>query len=393
MRETRCKSVYPLVLAIFLALTLGMPASDTLAEPPSSAIFSPQQLDQLLAPVALYPDALLAQILMAATYPLEVVEAYNWVSDPNHSRLRGDELAASLENQNWAPSVKSLVPFPQILGMMNDQLGWMQQLGDAFLAQQADVMDAVQRLRARANAAGSLQGMDQQTVATLDQAITIEPINPETVYVPVYDSTVYGPWPYPDYPPDDFVPLGSSIEPGAVAWIPIGIVTVLWGWDHWDWRHHRIHIDPDRFNHLNEGKGEPEHRPHATFDTWEHDPRHRRGVPYRNPVVFDRFRPNPAGPPGPRLNFRGFEAPPGVVRPREIAGPHPSGPAPRRHNRAPAQGRGPAVYEDYTSGNEARAASERGHASRQTMTPFGKPQPPRPSAPHPRGFDLKRQLP
>lgn len=394
MRETRYKSVYPLVLLIFLALVSGTPTGYTQTlSPPGAVVYSPQQLDQLLAPIALYPDALLAPILMAATYPLEVIEAYRWVSAPNHSQLRGDELAAALEDQDWDPSVKALVPFPQVLGMMNDQLGWMQQIGDAFLAQQVDVMNAVQRLRAQAIAAGTLQAMDEQIVGSQDQAITIAPINPETVYVPVYDPTVYGPWPYPDYPPDYFVPPGSIVEPGAFTWIPIGVVTVLWGWDHWDWRHHRIHIDPDRYKRLNKGKGEPEHRPHATFDSWAHDPRHRRGVPYRDPVTLDRFRPNPGGSPAPRLNFRGFEAPPSVGQPHKSAGSHPSGPAPIRQNSAPARDRGPVVFEDDTSGADARAASERGHASRQTMPSFGKQQPPRPSSPQHGGFNLKRQVP
>ena len=371
MRETHYKSVYPLVLLILLALISGMRDgyTQTAPPPPGAVVYSPQRLDQLLAPVALYPDPLLAQILMAATYPLEVIEAYRWVNDPNHSQLHGDALAASLEDQDWDPSVKAMVAFPQILEMMNDQLGWMQQIGDAFLTQQEDVMNSVQRLRARAGAAGTLQSTDQQFVATQDQAITIEPVNPETVYVPVNDPTVYGPWPYPNYPPYYFVPPGSTviIEPGFVTWIPFGIVTVLWGWDHWDWHHHRIRIDPHRFNHLNESKGEPEHRPQAIFDTWEHDPHHRRGVPYRDPIMLNRFRPNPAGSPEQRRNFRGYEGLPQVRQPHTFVRPHPSAPGHPRQNSAPsARDRGPAVFEDYTSGNDARAESERGHHSRQT---------------------------
>src|SRR5271163_5025022 len=123
------------------------------AVPPAAApVYQPQQLDQLLAPIALYPDPLLAQIMMAATYPLEVVEAGRWVRDPNNSRLRGDALDAALQQQTWDPSVKSLVPFPQILVMMDDHLDWTQALGNAFLADQAAVMDSVQRLRAQARA-------------------------------------------------------------------------------------------------------------------------------------------------------------------------------------------------------------------------------------------------
>lgn len=396
MREVRYKSIYPLALLSFLAMvsiTSAVYPQTPPPPPPGAVIYSPQQLDQLLAPIALYPDGLLAQILMAATYPLEVIEAYRWISAPDHSQLRGDDLAAALEDQDWDPSVKALAPFPQVLGMMNDQLGWMQQLGDAFLAQQADVMNAVQRLRAQAIAAGILQTTDQLRVTTEDGVITIESVNPETVYVPVYGPTVYGPWPYPEYPPDDFIPPGEFIAPGAFTWIPVGIVTVLWGWDHWDWRHHRIHIDPDRFRRLNAGKGRPGHRPHTTFDTWEHDPRHRRGVPYRNPAMLHRYRPNPGGSPAPRLNFRGFEAPSSVGQPHKSAGPRSSNPAPMPHFNSPGRDRGPAVFEDETNGNEARAASERGHASRQTTPNFANQQPPQTRTPRHGGLIFRGRGP
>jgi hypothetical protein len=146
---------------------------------------------------------------MASTYPLEVVEAARWVEDPNNARLKGDQLAAALQGKDWDPSVKSLAPFPQILRMMDDRLDWMQKLGDAFLAQQNEVMDSVQRLRRQAEEAGTLQSSPQQTVTTQDQTITVEPANPNVVYVPIYDPTVvYGAWPYPDYPPYYFPPSG-----------------------------------------------------------------------------------------------------------------------------------------------------------------------------------------
>ena len=198
-----------------LALAALAPASlvaQTPAPPAQAApVYQAAQLDQLLAPIALYPDELLSQILMASTYPLEVVEAQRWVQDPKNAGLKGDQLTAALQDKDWDPSVKSLVPFPQILVMMSDRLDWMQKLGDAFLAQQSDVMDAVQRLRQQAQAAGTLKSSPQQTVTTQDQTITVEPANPDTVYVPVYDPTVvYGTWPYPDYPPYYFPPHGPG---------------------------------------------------------------------------------------------------------------------------------------------------------------------------------------
>ncbi len=133
---------------------------------PNGAVFSTDQLDQMLAPIALYPDPLLAQVLMAATYPLDVVQADRWLQDPGNAALRGDSLNAAMEQALWDPSVKSLVPFPQVLHMMDGNLTWTEQLGEAFLASQPAVMDSVQRLRQRAQAAGRLQSSSQEVVST-----------------------------------------------------------------------------------------------------------------------------------------------------------------------------------------------------------------------------------
>ena len=154
------------------------------------------QLDRLVAPIALYPDSLIAQILMAATYPLEVVEADRWLRLPANAALKGDALTAALQQQPWDPSIKSLVAFPQVVHTMDTNLNWTEQLGDAFLAQQPDVMDAVQRLRLRAQAAGSLASTPQQAVSTENQEIMIEPVSPDIVYLPTYNPwCVYGAWP------------------------------------------------------------------------------------------------------------------------------------------------------------------------------------------------------
>ncbi len=162
------------------------------------------QLDALVAPIALYPDALLSEILMASTYPLEVVEADRWIGA--NKNLKGDALTAAVGQQSWDDSVKSLVATPDVLDMMSTKLDWTQALGNAVLAQQPDVMDAVQRLRTKAQANNQLASNQQQTVATQDQGgrqvIVIAPAQPDTLYVPYYDpSVVYGPWPYPAYPP------------------------------------------------------------------------------------------------------------------------------------------------------------------------------------------------
>ena len=240
----------------------------------------------MLAPIALYLDPLLADILMAATYPLEVVEADRWIQDPAHVKLDGDRLAAVLEQEPWDPSVKSLVPFPQILKMMDLNLEWTEQLGEAFLGDQAGVMDSIQRLREEAKAAGNLSSTPQQTVTIEGEGkpITIEPPNPEDVYVPNYSpSVVYGTWPYPGYPPVSF--------PGFLSGdIIVSVIAPLCRWHHWDWVHHSIDVDRDRFAVLNRN-----HQPISDV-TWEHDPFHRQGVLYRVPAVRALFDGRNAAP-------------------------------------------------------------------------------------------------
>lgn len=199
-----------------MSVALALPATAPLAyaqdaqQSGGQQQMSQAQLAALVAPIALYPDPLVAQVLMASTYPLEVAEAYNW--QKANSRLKGDALNQALQQQNWDASVKSLVSFPPVLGMMGSQLSWTQELGNATLAQQSDVMNAIQALRAKAKASGALQSNSQQTVTTQgsgsNETIVIQPANPQVVYVPTYNPTaVYGGWPYPAYPPYAYYPL------------------------------------------------------------------------------------------------------------------------------------------------------------------------------------------
>ena len=255
----------------------------------AAPIYDQAQLDQLLAPIALYPDQLLGQILMASTYPLEVVEAARWLQDPNNAALQGGALAQALEQQNWEPSVKSLVAFPSVVQMMNNQLQWTQSLGDAFLAQQGDVMDSVQRLRHEAWNNGSLRSTSQQVVTSDGPNIVIDPADPNTVYVPYYDpNVVYGAWAYPDEPPYYFAPPPGYVYGPLVAGIGFGVgygvFGPFWGWDDFDWRRHRVHIDEGRFRDMDRF-----HHDRNIGDTWQHDPTHRRGVAYHDPVSQQRF--------------------------------------------------------------------------------------------------------
>src|ERR1700687_328398 len=184
-----------------VALLLG--ACTAFAQAPTPAErtqFAQVELDQMLAPIALYPDALLSQLLMAATYPLEVVQAARW--SRSHPELRGEPAVRSADERDWDPSVKSLLAFPQILSMMDEKLEWTQRLGDAFLAQQEQVMRTVQYLRSHAYAAGNLRSSEELVVERQGTDIIIEPPTPELVYVPYYDPlVVYGPWGAPAFPP------------------------------------------------------------------------------------------------------------------------------------------------------------------------------------------------
>jgi len=188
-------------VAVSVAFLLLLPQVAVAQGAGDAKTFKQEALDQLVAPIALHPDSVISQILMASTYPLEVVLAARWAKQ--NEKLKGNALAAALEKEEWDPSVKSLVNFPQVLQMMSEKLDWTAKLGDAFLAQQKDVMDTIQKLRKKAEAEGNLKTAEQQkvTVEQETQTIIIEPANPQVVYVPTYNPTVvYGAWPDPAYP-------------------------------------------------------------------------------------------------------------------------------------------------------------------------------------------------
>ncbi len=283
---------------------------------PAAAQYTDAQLDQMLAPIALYPDTLLTQILMASTYPLEVVEADRWVRQPDNAALTGDDLNAALRSEPWDPSVKSLVPFPQVLHMMDDKLSWTEHLGDAFLADQAAVMASVQRLRKQAQAAGNLRSTTYETVQTEDAQIVIVPAEPDVVYVPVYDPVfVYGPWPYPAYPPFFFGAYFDVVFVGGFGWAGFTVVQPLWGWCDWDWRRNVVFVNPIRFNNINVGA------PPIVGDRWHHDPFHRHGVPYPSEALRERFQARGAAADARR--FRGYPTPERPVSPPAFEQPRP----------------------------------------------------------------------
>jgi len=290
-----------------LVLLLAVPLS-TFGQQADQKVFKQEELDQIVAPIALYPDSLLAQILMASTYPLEVVQAERWTKQ--NKDLKGDALASALEKQGWDPSVKSLVNFPQVLTMMSEKLDWTQKLGDAFLAQQKDVMDTVQSLRKKAEAEGNLKSTKEQKVIVEKetQTIVIQSANPEVVYVPTYNPTVvYGSWPYPSYPPYYYYPPGY-VAGAAVFGFAAGVAMgSAWGyaWGGCDWHGGDVDVDVNRNTNINNkidrskynqqfeqnraqrqgerGQGE------RGQGSWQHNPEHRKGVSYRDQATGQKF--------------------------------------------------------------------------------------------------------
>jgi Protein of unknown function (DUF3300) len=282
----------PLVLVSSFA-TAPVRAQDVSAQTQSQtqnqASFSQAQIEQLVAPIALYPDSLLSQILMASTYPLEVVEAARWSRD--NPAVKGQALQSAMQAQSWDPSVKALTAVPQTLEMMNDQLAWMEELGDALLAQQRDVLNAVQKLRAAAQAAGNLQSTPQQIVtaasapagvvaAGVPRPIVIEPVNPGVYYVPVYNpALVYGAWDYPDYPPFNWSPAGFVASNILSFGAGVAVGAAIWGGC--DWWHNNVIINVNQYNIFN--------HTNIANNVWAHDPMHRGNVPYRNAALAQRF--------------------------------------------------------------------------------------------------------
>jgi hypothetical protein len=271
--------------------------------PPQQPTFKPEELEQIVAPIALYPDSLLAQIFMASTYPLEIVEAARWSKE--NPKVTGDALQTALEKQTWDPAVKSLTAFPDVLAGMNDKLDWTQKLGDAFLADQKGVMDAVQRLRAKAKAEGNLSSSKEQKVTTepapagssTTTIIEIAPTDPEVVYVPTYNPTVvYGAWAYPAYPP---YPV-YAYPPGAAFFsFTAGVIVggALWG--NCNWGHSDVDINVNKYNNFNRTDINNRNTNINNRDTnvsnrsnnqsWQHSPEHRKGVEYRDQGTQQKF--------------------------------------------------------------------------------------------------------
>ncbi|MCH1929901.1 DUF3300 domain-containing protein [Shewanella sp. A25] len=299
-----------LTVALFaLPFTAPTQAAGVSTSQGSSASMSQAELEQMLAPIALYPDTLLTHILIASTYPLEVVQAQRYLEDnPN---LSVDQVMSRTEDKDWDPSVKALMAFPTVLEKMGDNLDWTQNLGEAFLADEGQVMDGIQSLRQQADKADNLSDMDNVAVTRANNQIIIEPARPEVIYVPYYDPrVVYGPWRWGVAYPPVYWDFGHyySHRPGvSIYWSPGINISFNFFFSSFHWHDHRVVV----IDHHHSHHYRPLNRYSASYGAqpWRHKPEHRRGVAYHNPVVKQRYPGHGKYPPrdahsngGPRHN-------------------------------------------------------------------------------------------
>jgi hypothetical protein len=301
--RTLRQSLIALLLLLIPAIATAQTPSSPVRASTSDQLLKPEQLEALVSPIALYPDSLLSTVLMASTYPLEIVQAERWLTQ--NKSLSGDVLKASVDKQAWDDSVKALIATPPVLAMMSAELDWTQKLGDAVLAQQSDVMDAIQRLRLRAQENDKLTTTPEQKVTVEQQnnrqTVVIEQASDDMVYVPAYDpAVVYGAWPYADYPPYywgypsnwGYPAIGAGVL-GRGLWLGAGYALGRWGSGNYGWG-----------GRVNWGNGNivrnwPRATPYNVTNVnnignqignnWQHNPTHRRGVAYNNANVQQRF--------------------------------------------------------------------------------------------------------
>src|SRR6201993_28780 len=304
MKSRSCTLIHGVILIVGLALSSSALAQQAQSQEMSTTTndqqtttLAPQELDSLVAPIALYPDPLLAQTLAASTYPLEVIQLQQWMN--NNKNLQGKALADAVAKQPWDPSVQSLVEFPDVVQRMAGNIQWTTDLGNAFLAQQSDVMDAVQRMRAKAQGTGNLKTSAQsvvktETVSSGKQVIEIQQANPDVVYVPSYDPTVvygaapvdypYYPYTYPGYVPGTALMWGAGIALGAAAW-------GAWGghWGDCDWNGGDVNINNNNNFNKNNNFNRNVNRGQGGQGNWQHNPQHRGNAPYGDRGTANKF--------------------------------------------------------------------------------------------------------
>jgi hypothetical protein len=297
-------TVFEMVMVLFLCMNLAAPpglmaqGAQEEAAKQEGPSFRPEEVDQMVAPIALYPDSLLAQVLAASTYPLEIVQAARFVQQ--NKDLKGEKLMQAAKDKEWEPSVKAMLEFPDVLLMMNEKLEWTQKLGDAFLSQQKDVMTSVQRLRQKAQESGNLKTTKEQKVIVEEQTkvIIIEPASPQVVYVPTYNpAVVYGAWPYPAYPPYPVYPPGY-VAGAALFSFGVGVAigaAASSGYGGWGcgWGNNQVNINASTQNNFtkNNYNNSQKYQKNQNIKNqqWQHNPENRKGAQYPNQGTAQKY--------------------------------------------------------------------------------------------------------
>ena len=277
-------------------LASPVPQEAAAGGPDAAATVPPDQLDSLVAPIALYPDPMLSQTLVASTYPLEIIQLQQWLG--KNKNLKDKALVDAVKKQDWDPSIQAMAALPEVVKQMSENIQWTTDLGNAFLAQQSDVMDAVQRMRKKAKDAGNLKSSEQQKVDTQvvesKQVIVIQQASPEVVYVPSYNPTVvYGApaYPYPPiaYPPPGYYAAGMAISFG------VGLAMgAAWGggWGYGaGWGHNDVNVNVNNNFNRNTNISNSGNRANVKGgnNSWQHNPQHRGGAPYSNRSTANKY--------------------------------------------------------------------------------------------------------
>jgi hypothetical protein len=294
-----CQMAMVLFLCLNLAVPPGLMAQGAKEEAAKQEgpSFRPEEVDQMVAPIALYPDNLLAQVLAASTYPLEIVQAARLVQQ--NKELKGEKLMAAAKDKDWEPSVKAMLEFPDVLLMMNEKLEWTEKLGNAFLSQQKDVMASVQRLRKKAQESGNLKTTKEQKVIVEEQTkvIIIQPASPEVVYVPTYNPVVvYGAWPYPAYPPYPVYPPGYVAATAAFSFAAGVAVGAAWsghgGWG-CGWGNNEVNVNVSKQNNFTKNNYNNSEKyqknQNVKNQSWQHNPENRKGAKYPNQNTAQKY--------------------------------------------------------------------------------------------------------
>jgi hypothetical protein len=294
-----CQMAMVLFLCTSLAVPPGLMAQGAKeeADKQEGPAFRPEEIDQIMAPIALYPDNLLAQVLAASTYPLEIVQAGRFVQQ--NKELKGEKLMAAAKDKDWDPSVKAMLEFTDVLLMMNEKLEWTEKLGNAFLSQQKDVMASVQRLRQKAQESGNLKTTKEQKVIVEEKTkvIVIESASPQVVYVPTYNPTVvYGVWAYPAYPPYPVYPPGYVAATAAfsfAAGVAIGAAASGYGSYNCGWGNNEVNINASTQNNFTKNNynnsQKYQNKEGGKNQNWQHNPEHRKGAKYPNQNTAQKY--------------------------------------------------------------------------------------------------------